>query len=237
MGYVFEEYEGSEQIIEMIFSQSEPFNFKLPKPKSGKVVPQVFQKNWWTYFRYRKKENSKIIDHGIIGGILFYNQRKNAYKRKKSIYKTDSFRDESGLFWSQKILNWIHLSVSWIIIGHNIWFTKRGSSYEELYKSYGLEGLITDNPKISLKRYPLLFLLSLVDSIDPVKQFAKYNNNLTLKEILNNLEFDFSCDSITISSEFEDNEMTKRYIKEVSNLDDWLRLDYESTEKSVILSV
>ena len=73
---------------------------------------------------------------------------------------------------------------------HNIWSSGEKEEIKEKYKDLGLESLITgesDIFPISIKDNPLLFLLGLVDTIEPIKTF----NCLEPQYVLENILIDF----------------------------------------------
>lgn len=73
---------------------------------------------------------------------------------------------------------------------HNIWSSGEKEEIKEKYRNLGLESLITgesDIFPISIKDNPLLFLLGLVDTIEPIKTF----NCLEPQYVLENILIDF----------------------------------------------
>jgi hypothetical protein len=66
---------------------------------------------------------------------------------------------------------------AWTIICHHIRSAEETSDTAERYRSFGLSNLITKEgkPLIHLDKHPLLFLLCLVDTIEPIKKFITGN--------------------------------------------------------------
>ena len=99
-----------------------------------------------------------------------FNELKND-KSCKKLAKTPA-----GLIFGDPILNNHIACAAWTIICHNIWVHKRGTCEAKKYEEIGLNELIhnkTDKRFIQLKEHPLLFLLCLVDTIEPVKELER----------------------------------------------------------------
>lgn len=115
---------------------------------------------------------------------------------------------------------------------HNIWTTKRGSSYESNYVKFELNGLIIPNFKeISIKNFPLLFLFGIVDTIDPIKIYMRDGHEP--QEILENLEVEYREESFTIRNKPNSKLDFKKIIKAADGFKGWLALkiisDIENT--------
>lgn len=92
------------------------------------------------------------------------------------------------------------------IICHNIWLG--GPREEETYMSHGLTPLlwhIHPENKLSIRKYPLQFMLCLLDTIEPTKRFCKTHPDDLLKthpddllkmhpyDILNKISIEEKC--------------------------------------------
>jgi hypothetical protein len=193
-------------------------------------VPDIYQNVNDNYLRYRL-EISKVYDHGIIGGRLLYDRLIKVYDYYKDTHGSgkDTFLYKK-LVWSNQMLEYFQLIAS-VIIVHNIWFVNKNSSSDVfVYKKYHLDKLIISDSmrEISLEKHPILFLLCLIDSIEPTKQFGinflkkvkiefKLNNNIKIK----------ACS-------MPDNEVDIWFNK-IIKLNEWIKLDINSTDRSYII--
>lgn len=177
------------------------------------------------YFNYRI-EKWKCVDHGIIGGFLFYdrlyenyNNAWNKYRKNNEDNNITKDRFEyKGLIWDKQQLD-VFAYISNAIIAHNVYY----SDNDKLYNKYGLKKLIKSNDnKIILKSDPLLYFLSIVDTIEPTKFF----DNKTPEDIWKNIDmyFDYSLNCITIKS-LSDEFYTKEWENKIVSLKDWLAID------------
>jgi len=135
------------------------------------------------YFNYCLAELDRpVINHGIIGGQLFYDRMiksyLSAYERTVAMhnnpnidYKDFYCEDEHGNhkhFFIEQVPVFKHIADC--IIAHNIWAPNESSA--ETYRRYGLDELSPDRfEKISYKTSPLLFILAIADTIEPCKLF------------------------------------------------------------------
>jgi hypothetical protein len=148
-------------------------------------VPESLTSNIEKYYLFRVKESRKI-DHGIIAGLFLYDRLiKNRQLRAE--------RSDDKFYWGAKLDKDYEL-VAATIACHNIWLSNNGEN-SKVYRNYGLNTLI-DHNKIILEDSPLLFMLGLVDTIDPVKLFNAQNP----KTVLNNILIGFQNNLIKISS-------------------------------------
>jgi hypothetical protein len=162
------------------------------------------------YFLYRRLHHKKI-DHGILAGLYFYDRlvKNRILKQKKN---TD------GLFWGKELEKQYALVASAISI-HNMWFPNDKSACE--YIKFEMKGLINAKP-ISLKKSPLLYLLGIVDTIDPIKIFGDKHS---VDEIIENLNIEFNTNELIIENN-ETSSLDFKYIIDKSeNFKDWLDVD------------
>jgi len=140
------------------------------------------------YFDYRllsPLDNSKAcIDHGISGGIIFFDSMlKNyldVYEKAKTNNKSaelcdflnpNDFDNQMHFYFNQLP---VFAYISDCIINHNIWCVESNSIQAQEYSSFSLDNLIGSNyHKVSFYENPLLFILSIADSIEPYKLFNK----------------------------------------------------------------
>lgn len=170
------------------------------------------------YFNYRKSV-WKVVDHGILGGILLYDRLVKIRREKKQ-------KNEDNYFWG-KNLESQYLLAGCAISLHNIWLPQKGM--EEVYQRYGLDNLLTFR-KIKFLDFPLFYILGIVDTLEPLKTYN--GDGFSDKYILENLYFDFKPQSLAISfNEASDLDFCK--LKEKTKyFKDWLDVEIQTTKNS-----
>lgn len=133
------------------------------------------------YLKYRLKGDGdhRRIDHGICGGMIFYDRIIKNYineyeheKRCNPNVEINEFYQNNHVRNLRFKLNQliIFMYVADCIINHNIW--KANEKTEDLYKQCKLRSLIGDKfEKISFYKNPLLFVLVMSDTLEPYKNF------------------------------------------------------------------
>ncbi|GKX31175.1 hypothetical protein SH1V18_36550 [Vallitalea longa] len=228
-GYSFEMEDKKSALVRLFEVLDGHLNFALPRGSHRTGVPKVISDNIQNYINYRYKVNNKL-DHGIVASILFWEERKKDYYNRRGECKENTFISDDRL-WSKDILYNIHLPVAWTICAHNVWFIKEHSEYVDDYRNYGLEKLIIDRPKINIHNHPILFLLSIVDTIDPVKLLLDSKvHNFNLND-LNLINFEFSHNKIFYQINFNDIIVNSRYKENIKNMDTWLVSNLEYKDK------
>lgn len=167
------------------------------------------------------------IDHGIAGGLMLYDKLRKQFEQSwQSRYRLGGVDRTS--FWNNKGL---HLSnchfeeyakAANAIISHNIWIDTL-NNYKQLVKT----PLVTKN-RISFQKDPLCFILSLADTIEPLKK------NIGLNCIKLGCGDDTNSFIIEISADVENR---KEYIKCVKKLSDWLNVTVSGGDCRAIISV
>jgi hypothetical protein len=185
-------------------------------------VPKLFRSVKNKYLKYRFQECNRY-DHGIVGGMLFYDRLIKIYEYYHDIYGQgqDDF-NHNNLHWSASMYKYFQLIAS-VILVHNIWFLNENvDSPERLntYRYYKLDQLIISDSsrKITLNRHPLLFLLSLVDSIEPTKRFGIN----FLKEI--RIIFP-QKGSIIIAKNCRPDPNVDKWFQDINSIQNWLKID------------
>lgn len=163
VGYI---YELNEKNDDQIFN---------PKTiKKTEFFPEELMTYAFSYYVVRRFTNllggRPCVDHGIYGGMHMYSKLKNKHNSPTII--TD-YSENIPLNWGKPIMDNYITHAAWCIIGHNIFFAEDGSKSGDLYKLLGFNGLIYTRGEshISPISHPLLFLLCLVDTIEPIKHF------------------------------------------------------------------
>lgn len=195
----------------------------------------IYEETWKNYFYYRLSKGK--IDHGIFGGLLFYTDRKKKYKELREEKQQASF-SHGGVWWSKKLIDGAHSYVAWVIIAHNIWFLNSDAdNYEKtkvIYAYFGLDKLINPDVKISLNNSPFLFLLSIVDTIDPVKYFCRNKfGSATVTEVFENVKISCNNNSFSIICKLS---KYKDYFRKYEELEKWLDVTCSTKEDTITLN-
>ncbi|MDD3712622.1 MAG: hypothetical protein PHZ28_03895 [Candidatus Izemoplasmatales bacterium] len=193
------------------------------------------------YYLYAFK-NLKIHEHGFLGGNMMFNRMKeNLVQKMKSeslIGKTLSVKPfiSEGLHWSINHLD-IYRMLSFVVMEHNIWRLDD----ESLAREYGLDNLLGDNYKrIDPENETLLFLLSLVDAMEP---FKKFDNEIGKKSLnfevflnfLRNTRIEFEENKIKISN-FTQDILFKEMENSVRDIKKWMNVEYKKGSYSFEIS-
>ena len=199
------------------------------------------------YFNYRI-DFHRSVDHGILGGYLLFDRLKKNYddawrKRSRENHKNGNpeMCNEKYENFEYNNRNWQidHLDLFAIIadsiIAHNIWF----SDDSALYDHYGLTHLlISPANKITLHDRPLLFFLSLLDTIEPVKCLTRRGYKLIPVDALKSVSVGIgpSDNLITITGCSTAIKYDK-WFQNVKKAEDWLNIEVSilSTRKCNIL--
>lgn len=125
------------------------------------------------------------------------------------------------------------------IICHNIWLG--GPSEEETYKSYGLTPLLWEmhpENKLSIREYPLQFMLCLLDTIEPTKRFT----GMRAYDILNKISIKEECEDskgfdIVWDEELELDNRTiddlSQWCNNIMNMPEWMEVTCEVKNHSI----
>ena len=193
-------------------------------------IPQRFSENLIkNYFCYRANKGS--CEHGILAGYLFFDRFvKNflRYSRNKKIIKKGFIEEAGNLKWHIEQLS--HAAyVADAIICHNIWMG--GERDTELYQAYGLSPLLymkhSEN-KLAIKKCPLQFMLCLLDTIEPIKRFAKepFEKTLYPKDVLENVQLEFKGNGLEVSwkSKISEQPEFEYWKKALEDLQNWMEV-------------
>lgn len=130
------------------------------------------------------------LDHGIYGGMLLFDKLAKNFLNKTQghPWEIQPELQSEGLSWRLEHLNHFAYAAA-AIVCHNMWTVQtQDTESVEMYRAYHLDELIiqSDDDKLSLKNYPLQFMLCLLDTIEPVKRFGE----LMVREVLENVSIE-----------------------------------------------
>lgn len=207
------------------------------------------------YLKYRLLSNGNRprIDHGVLGGMVFYDRTIKNYlteydnekKHNPNISLVEFFekgnRGTMRFSLNQLI---VFMYVADCIINHNIW--KANPNREELYRQYKLDSLIGDKFKrISFNENPLLFILVMSDTLEPYKNFYSfYHSEGRIDDVDYNVDDVFSAYSdfgihfsnnsihIRISNDLKDECRRKLY-----DMEDWIAIQVFEEEQGFMITV
>ena len=190
--------------------------------------------NYLEYCKMNKDINH--YDHGIVGGLWLYDSLvKNYYLSYISLNDdNESIRNFC--------VNNLHFSINQFpvfayladcIISHNMWLATDYKTIE-LYKECGLKQLIPPLAQpIQFDTNPLLFILALADTLEPIKTCCdpKYKLNIEPTEVLKNIECIFNQNHILL--QFNNNDIFKIMKDKLSNLENWLAINIQIYENKI----
>lgn len=176
------------------------------------------------YFYYRACRGN--CEHGIIAGYLFFDRFvKNFLSNTEGLFENGQYSIiRYGLNWDIGYLA-VAAYVADAIICHNIWLG--GTTEKNEYTQYGLTPLLYDDhkeSKLSLEKYPLQFMLCLLDTIEPIKRFG---GSLSPREILDKISVccpsnSSSSLSISWSNTIVQHEKFKNWRHGIIDLQNWM---------------
>ena len=175
------------------------------------IVPSIYSKILLrNYAKYRVCRFG-VYDHGICGGLKLYAELCQLRENKAS-------SSDQKHYWGEDLIPHFALA-AWTVACHNIWLIKdceKNANAIRCYKCFNLDKLIYHGTSRIIKESPFLFLLCLVDSIEPIKIFDNFDK---LKQV----KFVFPSDNII---EIDINGLCLKdhdtYIKKIVDINDWL---------------
>lgn len=178
------------------------------------------------YLNYCINERHRV-DHGIIGGLLFYDRMIKNYmmayvsslnEENTSHYLSD-FYYRNRHFCSEQLT--IFSYISDCILSHNIF--KQSTESRSFYEKYLLFELLEENFKnITYESNPLLYILAVSDTIEPIKVYQQNNKSLSAQEIAEaiNVEYIPGTRSLSLGSNSKSIDINLLYQK-AKGLMDW----------------
>ena len=204
-----------------------------------KYDSQFCKKTMKKYFSLCQKEYC-FINHGITAGLLLYDRLKKNYEENKIQAMNEGISGAENDDFVYKNLHWskehskYYIMVADAVMSHNVWFSTN-SKTKIIYEKYGLNELIIPD---SSQRFncgnPLLRLLLLCDTIEPIKSFSQYKPQCVLKKI--NIEISENERSIKIS--ILDQCMNyQKWFEKIEDLQTWLKLSVELENNSLTINL
>ena len=140
-------------------------------------VPRCYIDRAEKYFIEFRGKIQRKHDHGFYAAVDFFEKMSSLHGKEIII---------NGKHFSPDILKWQVYPVALSILMHNIWtkFTTDQETNEKGFYEKNMPELITEpgKPLIDLNHHPFLFLLTLADTIEPIKMFSR--GRVNFNEIL-----------------------------------------------------
>ncbi|MBL4744735.1 MAG: hypothetical protein JKY08_00060 [Flavobacteriaceae bacterium] len=177
------------------------------------------------YYQYRI-DSMKKVDHGIAGGLFLYDRLVRNRNKKED---EKNAKNEKNAFWDFS-LEVDYAEASATIATHNIYFNDpKVKAYFKGKKDNMLKGLA----KISFKESSLLFLLGLVDTLDPLKIYQCFKSD---KLILQNICLTFPEDGKMLIQVRENSPLNPQCLKDKITDLDWLDLKATEIDRGIYLT-
>lgn len=168
-----------------------------------------------------------VIDHGIVGGLLLYDKLRKQFEsswvnRPNKAEKRESFQisyDSKPLHLSEDHFP-EYAKAADAIIAHNIWKdTFRG--YLSTYPPTTASSSLNINQDIGIDN-SICFLLSLADTIEPIKKDKDKNGAITLFDI----EISGLVDGRGFKLQMNDRIFAK-YYSEIKKMESWIEINVD----------
>ena len=177
------------------------------------------------YFYYMA--NNGETDHGIIGGYLLFDRLKKNYIERTN--GRDLIENYEGRTLRWNIEHPDHFAyIADAIICHNLWTRNEGKGSAE-YEQYGLDPLIIKK-KVNINKWPLQFMLRLLDSLEPIKRFE----GAVPREVLENIYISGNKHKIMIdwTPWLEEQMGFERWINTIKGLENWMdvQMSYDNCD-------
>lgn len=174
--------------------------------------------------------SSPFYNHGIIGGYLLFDRflkvYESAYRHRypehgEEYTGIESFEWNGKHFYIEQIPVFAHIADC--IISHNVW--KADDASEAEYLACGLGALIGEHfKKIKFHESPLLFILAIVDTIEPYKIYSSKAANQNAVRIWKSFDISFVNNTLTLSSRYKCRPITEIY-ERAKGLEAWVDID------------
>ncbi len=162
------------------------FNSLMTKfSKRPKTISPVFSKKLLRNYKKYRSCKFDVIDHGIYGGIKLYSDLCELREEKASC-------SNSMFYWGEDLIDSFSLA-AWTVACHNVWFIPQDNENADCYRCNKLDKLLYKDQTREVIKSPFLFLLCLVDSIEPLKFFDDV-------EIMKKISFVLSSEQLNIKN-------------------------------------
>lgn len=207
-----------------------------------KVYKSTYERETvFNYLEYCKMTDEiRHYDHGIVGGLWLYdNLIKNYYitylsekEKRENVNFDDFYVNEHLHFFAEQKMIFAYLADC--IIAHNMW-PATGDKIQ-IYRKFRLDELIPPKfEKIKFEKNPILFILAIADTIDPIKLFLS-KCSMNEVDIWKGVDVLFTRGYIEMK--IVDYRLSfKNLVNKLKGLDDWIdvRIDIKENEKKIKL--
>lgn len=192
------------------------------------------------YYEYCRTSCINTVNHGVVGGLILYYRLNENYVRCQELAKHDcevngeffnpnDFKYK-GLHYDSNHKTYYSRAAS-TIMDHNIWLADEKS--RKVYKEKKLHELIRE-PHACKTENQFLFLLALVDTIEPIKFFNQHTPDCLLDKI--SIEVDGNNGSVTLEIDnrciaFED------WFKKIKSLEAWFKVSVEDSNNIITIKL
>jgi hypothetical protein len=218
------------KVKEILQIQSSSFNL-FDEGECSSIYPIATIKCYYEYCRNSSDINT--INHGIVGGLLLYNRLNENYKQVQG-YALDESKRTGELFNPDDfVYKGLHYSIchkdyykkaAGVIVDHNIWLADKKT--KKKYKKARLSELVREplaiKGPLAIKDPEFLFLLALVDIIEPIKFFYQHSPACILDSI--KIDVDSTKRSLTLAV-INPCIMTNDWFKKIEGLKTWFAID------------
>lgn len=177
------------------------------------------------YFNYCINE-WKQIDHGIVGGFLFYDRMVKNYLSAYAAVNGDFECLDNGLSINDFHYRYRHFCVEQLpvflyiagcISAHNMW--KQQEDQRTAYERHLLDDLLSENYRnIAYEENPLLYILVITDTLEPLKVYRSFPSEQVINAIC--AEYVPGSHKVTFSSNSKDIPLELLYEK-AKGLENW----------------
>ena len=179
------------------------------------------------YYKYRITAANPKIDHGIVGAMMLYDSLMKRNANMEDIVETAIMICEKLMYGVTNKADILRYSLD--IARHNMWFASNSNDIEK-YESFGMNNLIVRSDgshKISFKKESILFLLCLLDTIDPIKAYCEKEAEVVVQAV--QLTIERLNDKLKVTCE---DSIGDKIQNQAQNCDDWLNVSVQINESN-----
>jgi hypothetical protein len=184
--FISDEFEGCDTLEKINVSENIFKYFdssERESPIKSRYSEELYKVYYTRQYKFHKKNDStEIGDHGILGGYVLFD-RLCVQLDKALVEETDkvevdfNINSYESIFKPQKGMKTYYQEFCYTIMEHNIWRLPVNKNSEGMFREITGKNF----PKITDNQEPLLFLLSLVDTIEFIKKYCVYKDRDTSK--------------------------------------------------------